>query len=580
MDATSFTFSDLSKFLKRAPTVKTYVIPTALILVIDYLMKSDVPATVFAFIVPLIVIIAIDRVFVHFAKFHFPARRVYYLDFMSFFFAEIYFILLKLVSPNFLDFEYEVMITFSTTALLRSMVLYTYYSDRYSKIALPSLAYAASVMIGLSFLDANYMQYISFLAMTVIFSLGGYFFADVSVSSFKDEFGQSPIKILNFFLNSRAPGSTEEDAEIFFRKIYDRESTVPVQVAEIRKADGGRKVILVFPYVHPGPFGNIGTSNLPYKLQSRLSDLGTDLMVFHTTTTNSNNSATEADIDRIAEAARNALNGIEFQNRISRFERVQVGGHYLGLLRFGEFGLGAVIPDKEKFDDISLSEGLRMIEEMKQSGASDFIALDAQTYFLQGAQPLTSLDDIIEASKSKFAEMRADQVPRIGYHRVEVDARAMGPLGVQCLVLETSGMTQALVLTDSNNITEELINLARKKAGGIVDEIEFFTTDNHYINAGTLDMNPLGQRDNPEKIADLITESIRGALGNVEECTVGMATGSADVSMGEESTFRRLLDSVRVSLRRARFTIAAIISLCIVSTLFISYFAFYMLGIM
>lgn len=580
MEATSFTFSDLSKFLKRAPSVKTYVVPAAIFLIIDYLLWSDVLATVFAFIVPLVVVILIDRVFVHYAKFHFPARRVYYLDFMAFFFAEIYFVLLRLVSPNFVNFEYDVMIAFSTTSLLRSMVLYTYYSDRYRNIVLPSLAYSASVMIGLSFISSNYLPYLLFLAMTLIFSLGGYFFADVSVSFFKDEFGQSPIKILNFFLNSRTPGSSEEDAGKFFRKIYDRKCTVPVQVAEIRNAEGKRKTILVFPYVHPGPFGNVGTSNLPFKLQSRLADLGVDLMVFHTTTTNSNNSATEEDIDRIAEATRKALNGIEFQDRISRFERVEVGDHSLGLLRFGDFGLGAMIPDKERFDDVSLSEGLRMIEEMKSSGASDFIAIDAQTHFLQGAQPLNNLDDIIKASKSKFAEMPVDMVPMIGYFRLEADAKAMGPLGIQCLALESAEGIQALVLTDSNNITGDLIDLARKKAEGIVDDVEFFTTDNHYINAGTLDMNPLGQRDDPEKIADMIAECIRGAIGDIEECTIGMSTEHADVSMGEESTFKRLLDSVRVSLRRARFTIIATISSCIASTLLLSYFTFYVLGIM
>ena len=57
---------------------------------------------------------------------------------------------------------------------------------------------------------------------------------------------------------------------------------------------------IVFPYVHPGPFGEIGTSNLPFKIYSRTSDISQETMVFHTSTTNSNNCASDADVDNLA----------------------------------------------------------------------------------------------------------------------------------------------------------------------------------------------------------------------------------------------------------------------------------------
>lgn len=577
MEATSFTFADLSRFLKRAPKLKTYVIPTILFIVADYFVVRDISFTFFALILPLVLVVPIDRVLVYFARFNFPTRRIYYLDFLSFFFSEIYFIIIRLAFPGFLNLGYDIMLAFSTTALLRTMVFYTYYSDRYRKIVLPSMGYFVSTAIGLTFIGTNPVIYIFFALMTLIFSAGGYVFAHTSVSSFTNEFGQTPITILNFFLNSRGTQSKESDARAFFEKIYDKESEVPVQVVDITEVSGKRKVLLIFPYVHPGPFGNIGTSNIPFKLLSRLGDLSKDIMVFHTTTTNSNNSANEEDIDRITEAVKEALGKVEYVDTLSGYKKVNVGKHTLGLLRFGDYGIAVMIPERERFDDVSLSEGLRMIDELRNAGAKDFIALDAQIHFLQGAKPLEDCTKLIAAAKREFPNLIPKEQSKVGYASVTLNANAIGPLGIQCLFLEIEDKQQALILTDSNNVTDELIKVARKKCEHIVQKVDFFTTDNHFINAGTLDMNPLGQRDDPDVIADAIVECVSKARDDLSQCRIGMGTSSARVHMGEESTFQRLLDSVHSALRRARYIIGAIISACIFSTLLLSYYLFYFL---
>ncbi len=579
MENTTFTFADLSRFLRRAPRLKTYAIPAAFLLVIDFIIIRDVIFTSLAFLLPLLLVILFDRLFVRLAGFHFPPRRVNYLDFMSFFFSQLYFIILTLAFPWFMNISYDVMLAFATTGLLRSMVFYTYFSDRFRNVLLPSLGYMASAMVGLAFVNSNPYSYPLFLAATLVFSVGGFLFAHISVSGFTNEFGQTPITILNFFLNSRGSKSSENDAREFFKKIYDRETEVPVQVVDILDSSGRRKVMLVFPYIHPGPFGNIGTSNIPFKLQERLAEFNSDLMVFHTTTTNSNNSATEEDIDGIADAVRRAVANIEYVNSLSRFKRLSVGKYALGLLRFGNYGIAAMIPERERFDDVSLSEGLRLIDEMKKSGAADFIAVDAQTHFLQGAKALDNCDKLISAARREFQRLQPREGPRIGYASVSIEAQALGPLGIQCLVIESESRLQALVLTDSNNITDELIEMAASKTGDLVQEIEFFTTDNHYINAGTLDMNPLGQRDDPELISAAITDCVKKALETVEDCRIGMGTSTTKVSMGEESTFQRLLDSVRLALRKARYMITATISISIGSTVLLFYFFFYIMGI-
>ena len=149
--------------------------------------------------------------------------------------------------------------------------------------------------------------------------------------------------------------------------MYRSKRNVPVKVIDIKRQDGTRKAIIVFPYIHPGPFGTLGSSDLPARLQSRLNDLNSDLMVFHTTTTNSNNCAGESDIDSISDAVRRSLDHMDYVNTMSKFKKLTVGKLAIGIMKFGDFGIGSIIPEKMSFDDVSLKEGMKLIHSVEKS---------------------------------------------------------------------------------------------------------------------------------------------------------------------------------------------------------------------
>lgn len=572
MQSSSFTFADLSKFLKRAPKLRTYTIPSGFLIIIDYILLRNVYYLFSLFILPLLLTFAIDySMFKVFTK-SFPKRRINFLDFLSFFICNIYFIILKGAFPAYLNVYFDIILSFSVSAMLRSMIFFLYISESIKKIFFPSLVYTASTMLGLFISGTPVSPILLFLVTSVIFLLGGYLFAFASINRITSEFGQSPISVMNFLLNSGS--SNDRDAYSFLRSIYNKEKETMVQTLDIVDSTGKRKVILVFPYVHPGPFGNIGTSNLPQKLQDLLGDLGCDLMVFHTTTTNSNNSVREEDIERISRAVRESLNVSQFVGSITRFKKIRAGRHTLGIMRFGDFGLGAMIPDRERFDDVSLSEGMRMIAEMKKAGALDFVVLDAQTHFRYGAKPLDNLSSIISSARREFVRMTPRDEVRIGYSRITGKYSALGPMGIQCLVIETNHRRQALILTDSNNITDALIDAARNAIKD-VDEMEFFTTDNHYVNAGSLDMNPLGEKDNIEEIVDLINRCVVEACKDISQCRLGFGSAKVSVSMGDESSFQNLLNKVSRTVKWAKYGIVVTVFLCLFLTISISDLIYY-----
>lgn len=560
----SHTFADLSRFMRRSPRLVTYVVPTSVFVVLDVLAFRIIYPTLIYFLLPLPLVILIDAGFVRLANFHFPLRRVFFLDFLSFFIANFYFLILSLIVRGH-SMELLVAIAFCSPGLMRSMIFYAYYTEKISRIFLPSMIYTICSALVLFVYTFSYSMLAGMLIGSAIFTTGGIIFSYTSVKDFRNEFGQSPIKILNFFLNIHSKHD-KEVGDKFFAKLYGLKRTVPIKVISVEKLSGQRKVLLVFPYVHPGPFGNIGTSNLPFKLWSRVKDIAEEVMVFHTATTNSNNSASERDIDTIANGIREAMQSLRYANLAAKIKKMNSGGISVSLLRIGDFGVGSLIPERERFDDVKLTEGLRITEEVISSGASDFAVVDAQNHFSHGA---TSLEDCEMAMRTFVREFKRSEPKyrlQVGYSRVNAQAQALGPLGIQSLVFRYGDKNQAVVLTDSNNIKDEVMDLAAGKIGDRVSSLDIFTTDNHYVNQGTLDMNPLGERDDPELIAKLIEESVDKAIADVEDCVAGMGSADVEVSMGDENMFEKLLTNVFKSVKKAKYSIFGTVSATVVSS--------------
>lgn len=142
-------------------------------------------------------------------------------------------------------------------------------------------------------------------------------------------------------------------------------------------------------------------------------------------------------------------------------------------------------------------------------------------------------------------------------------------MGIQAAVLQTGDRYDAVVLTDSNNITTDLIERVRSRLSDTVSSVEIYTTDNHYVNASVLDVFPLGSRGDADRIADLIALAVKRAKADVEPVKVGMATDYATVKMGEKNNFQTLISTVFSAVRTAKFTAIYTIPTTIATTFLI-----------
>ncbi len=568
-DQRSRTFAELTRFIYKSPHWRNFLIPIAAIFAFDYFLVRRIDLLLVGIIGSFLLVLILDEIFVKVAKFVFPFRRILFMDFLSLVIWSIYFWILYAI--HFTSIENLIMISLSSVGLVRVIILYGYYSENSSKTIFPSLNYTYAGVIMLYPVVHNSLGLVAYFLSSLVFVAAGAIFVKRSTRKFQEEFQESPTEMIKFFLNYRSAKDSEKIGQKFFEKIYSHSRKVPVKVMDIVTSGGNRKAVLVFPYIHPGPFGRIGSSDLPERLQLRLKDLGADLLVFHTTTTNSNNCRGDEDIDLIADAVRKALDRMKFSNTMSRFKKITVGKYVISLQRIGEFAFSALVPEKTPFDDVSLSEGLKVIDSLRKDSVEDIALIDAQNHFTDGVRELKECTTFIPAMKRELSRMQPKFPARIGYFRTTATMDGLASMGVQAIVLNAGDQYQAIVLTDSNNVTTEVIEKARELSAKDVEGLEIYTSDNHVVNAGTLDMNPLGSRCDPVKLAELISKTVKLAKDDVEDVRVGMASETVKVHMGDENTFQNLIDVVFSSIRTAKYTIMAAIPLSMLTSIGLFY---------
>ncbi|KQB34204.1 DUF2070 family protein [Acidiplasma cupricumulans] len=552
------TLAGISRYIKKSPKWYYFIFPVLFIYIINFLLIKSMVNFIFLSIIPFFVFIAMDVITIRLTNKSFNSRRIIYLDFMSFLSASLFlWIFLALNSIIGLNIVYLIGISTSIAVFLRFLILYVYYPGNmhYAIILSPDYSYSILISSLFIFLKTPYLPMFLFTVSfsSAIFLLFSYLFITLTTKKFTRKYSASVPEIINFFLNRSQDNSVGES---FFGKIYNKRVKIPVKTVDIKDCEKS-KVILIFPYVHPGPFGNLCSSNLPEKLSHELNM--DNIMVFHTATTNSNNCGGESDIKNIADAVKQGLKDMHYSGTVSEMKKINVNGYEISMQKFGNYGFSAIIPESEKFDDISLESGLKLIRAMRDSGMDDFALIDAQNDFTKNAPELDNCSQFIPEMKRAFSKLSDAYPARIGYSRISARISGLAAMGIQALAMEINGKYNAIVLTDSNNITHDIMEKSRNELSDIVDNLEIYTTDNHVVNASNLDINPLGLNCNPDDVVNLIKTAVKDAINDISDVKIGMKTVYTTVHMGREDSFKTLMDTVLGAFRIAKYSIGFIL---------------------
>ena len=336
--------------------------------------------------------------------------------------------------------------------------------------------------------------------------------------------------------------NTFEVAEAFLENWFDQSNTIEKVLKSIgEKADTiiglisfktKRKIktLMVVPYLHPGPFGEVGGGKLTKILTERLED-GTRLFIPHGTATHDLNPITTASLHLVAREVEKNLKDMRYYSTATHAVRAQKGSAKLIGQRFGKTLFLASTFSPKATEDIDFAIGLAVINQLKPR-YENVVYADAHNCHLPGDHAIFSGDpvvfDLLDAVRLLDSKMKREKGRRIklGMAIDPLDEYScvdgVGPTGLRTIVIETNGQKTAYVIFDANNIVaglRESIIKELKKIG--LNEVEVMTTDSHCVNNVRGVENPLGMKIEREELVRRAVKTCREALADLELVEVG-----------------------------------------------------------
>ncbi|MFQ6053086.1 MAG: DUF2070 family protein [Candidatus Bathyarchaeia archaeon] len=306
---------------------------------------------------------------------------------------------------------------------------------------------------------------------------------------------------------------------------------LPVDTLVFSDDEGDCKAALVVPYIHPGPFRNVGSSGLPDVLAERLGEkLGCEVLVPHGVSTHERDLTRSAEVERVAEALASDLPGDAELGLASPLVWAERNGAKASSQMFGDVALVTLTLSPKSYDDLPEELGERITEAAVAMGVTAVIVDSHNSLSQEDKLTDSDVDDLFHAAVKavEVAKMRPRYSFSAGAARVVPDDwgldDGMGPGGIAALAIRLeNGHTCAYVVLDGNNmrsgLRERIID-ALKSSG--VDEAEVLTSDTHLVNAiGATSRGyfPIGERTDERILLGYVRGAVAAALSRLEPCS-------------------------------------------------------------
>ncbi|MEF8854949.1 MAG: DUF2070 family protein, partial [Haloarculaceae archaeon] len=347
------------------------------------------------------------------------------------------------------------------------------------------------------------------------------------------------VSVLDFiqgFIGHIAEGSNE--LEQFFEEIGE-EALVPVTVLSFRRPAGTEKARFVLPMIHPGPMGDIGGGNLPFRIAEEADGLA---FPPHATAGHDFNLVTRQEVETICDTAEAAYQQIEYGDRATRTQQLVEGDATLTGQAFGPNALLVNTFSPTFADDVEYAVGLSAAAEARQDGLDEILLVDAHNCNngLEGED----LGHIVPGSPRSFDMIQG--AGRLGEELAAMDQEPLelgvawergpwertdgiGPLGIRVAVTAVDGQRTAYVLVDGNNM-EPGVRARIVDSIDAADVAEVMTSDTHVVN--TVDAeNQVGDKIDVGDLVALVQDLVDRAVADLEPVEAGMASEKAEVTV-------------------------------------------------
>ncbi|MFX0096710.1 MAG: DUF2070 family protein, partial [Candidatus Hodarchaeota archaeon] len=403
-----------------------------------------------------------------------------------------------------------------------------------SAIIQPGLSFLFAYLLQITtigFLLANVAYWIPrFAVSTILMTSASFGYMYLTDRPLKKSIGIGGLSFLRAFLTEWVANDSSK-IEQYFERLGEKKD-LPISTILFRTMDDRPKAIIAVPYIHPGPFRNVGSSNLPTALINDLeSRFKATTLVFHGPSTHADNLATAQECQKVLEQAEKMVGSGNNEFMLATpFIKVKKSGFEVGCQVFGDFVLLTITSAPEDTEDIPHQTAQRINEMAKGMGVKHVTIIDAHNAkspemakepIASGSEEEERLISVIKEAISEALAAKKAQL-KIGVARIRPSdgsrKKGLGDSGIMAQILEVGGQRTAYILIDGNNmirgLREEILE-ALEEIG--IKNAEIMTTDSHSVDATTMEAgNAVGKRYDPSKIVEHVKVATKQAIEDLE----------------------------------------------------------------
>ncbi len=347
--------------------------------------------------------------------------------------------------------------------------------------------------------------------------------------------------------------------------------SVRLEVDKLSFSSSGRCLgNLVAPYIHPGPFRNVGSSCLSAVITDGMP---CETLVVHGISSHERDMARSRDMERIIVALNESSSSTK-SGFCTPMVRAEVSGAKASCQIFGSLALLTLTLSPKSHDDIPDMVKDRVREASSKQGLTAVI-VDAHNC-LDDDDFLSETDEVNLVIAAEEAMSKAQKV-RVGPFKAGISRikpsewgpdEGMGPCGIGALVIETQAGRNAYIVIDSNNIIQGFREevLGHVSSLGFV-EAEVMSSDTHIVNAiGATDRgyHPAGEAMEHGRVLQYVEEALKRTELSPAEVSFARATVD-DVPIIGVKGIEVLRNVVKTSFRVFIRTAATVLPLSFVA---------------
>lgn len=349
----------------------------------------------------------------------------------------------------------------------------------------------------------------------------------------KKNLGVSSPDALSMFASQWLYG--EKDLEDAFDEMGENVRTL-MGVATFSTRNG--KLHWVVPYIHFGPFGNLGGSQFSYQISEALAARGSDHFVFHGTATHDLDPVSSAQLSNVLMACQQAISSCKPKPARFSFTTGSAGDSRCHLLSVNDLALCSFTRAPLSTEDVNFAIGCQLMERAcrplaagRGLPARDALVIDCHNAetgdvdYIEAGSPIVfemsdALDEAME--KTKKAKSSALFAGWASVFPTELSGLGSNGIRVTCLA-GADQKSNFIILLDSNGITAEaregLISAVKKSLHASFAEV--YTTDTHQLNTIRGVFNPAGALDY-EKLEKAVLECAKAAQSHLSPAAFDM----------------------------------------------------------